>query len=158
MKTLKRLLAAGLLLALPVTVWAADNGSVCTRDWVAGTRIKVYTATWVASATATKTDTTCEDVNGYLFYVRSEPNTSTAPADGWDLTITDSAGLNVMTGVGLANPLDDLDGEDNADFTPKPTGKYYGGRMVDGDLTLSYTEIATADADGEVFLYVYVPQ
>jgi hypothetical protein len=147
--------AALCLTESPRMAWAADSftvSAIADVDSVATgwdkTNLKVIKAAWTASSIAQKADGTIPVPRGRLVQVVTDPGT-TPPADNYDITLTDAAGVDVMGGA-LVN-RDTANSEQAIPLMGSlaaPTG-----RWVYGNLTATFTELATADCDGVIYIY-----
>ena len=72
---------------------------------------------------------------------------SEAPADNYDITISDADGADIMGGE-----TQNRDTATSEQAVPK-IGNAYGARPVHGTITVSFTEQANADCDGEIIIY-----
>lgn len=132
------------LVAIPAMVWAADSETI-TTDRGPGTRVFKKSVAWTASAIAQKADINVS-VDGLVYHVVTIPG-ATAPAANWDLTVEDSDGVDIMAGE-TQNRSGTV-----AEQAEPLFGTNYNPRMVVDGLTLKFTELATADAEGVVNIY-----
>ena len=148
MKVFLKIMAGVAILSLMgVIAYAADSGDVWVKTTVQGADVHRYYLDWQASATATKSSITIEDVRGYVILGVTGVAGGTDCADDYDITLKDSDGVDVFGGE-LADRL----GAGGEQAYPK-AGNAYGARFVDGTLTAAFTELATANCDGEFIFY-----
>jgi len=154
MKTKTSLIALLLILvALPFIAWAAGT---CTQTYqilpTSNVSVLSFSCQTEATgtefpATATSTDIT-EAIKGlYITEVRTNPGT-TAPTDNYDITITDSDGIDLMGGT-----LADRDTSTSEAAAPAIASGVYLSRPVDGTLTLNVTGNTTTAASTAVKVF-----
>ena len=134
---------------MPSGAWAA--GTVAWGDPVAtGSGELEYTVTCTADASAATFPATASTnpIAGYVYMVTTNPG-SPAPKDDYDITLTDSAGVDVMGGE-----LIDRDTADSEQATPK-IGNAYGSRRVNSTLTLNISGNDVNSAVTVLKIYVY---
>jgi len=105
---------------------------------------------WVADGDGNFTATvTKQPVEGYAVKAITNPG-ATAPADNYDITITDEDGVDVMGGA-----LADRDTTTSEEVVPKFSAQnVYGAKRVHGFLTVTITNITNADANGTIKLFI----
>lgn len=105
------------------------------------------TLSWTADASAATVPAyTTKDFLGFVTMVTTNPG-ATAPTDNYDITITDSDGVDIMGGE-LAN----RDTTNTEQATPL-VGATYRDRHVIGKLTLNISGNAVNSATGTVVIY-----
>jgi len=87
-------------------------------------------------------------IDGYVFMVTTNPG-SPSPTDGYDITLTDSDGVDIMGGELLAR-----DETDSEQAVPK-VDAVYGARYVSGTVTLTISSNSVHGAKGTVNVFFY---
>lgn len=153
---MKRILALLALCAMLLGL-AAINASAASS--ISGTEsysrntpresVVVITVTWTAHTDGTVTSEAIDvQPEGYVFMVVTNPG-ATAPTTLYDITLTDSDGVDIMGGT-LANRSATL----SEQAVPAVSAGLYGPRYVAGDLTLNISGNAVNAATGTVVIYV----
>lgn len=147
---MKRLMITIVLLAvLLLPSWALAASSVTSDIGHAGDKVDVMTFDWTADTDGSVTSTASDDAaRGYVFLVITDPG-SPAPTDNYDITLTDSYGVDVVGGV-----LADRDTANSEQVAPS-VGSVYGSRFVHGELTLNISNNSVNGAQGKVIIYIY---
>ena len=83
-------------------------------------------------------------IDGYVFLVTTNPGT-TAPTANYDITLTDTDGVDIMAG----------DLADRSATVSEQEDAAYGSRYVEGILTLTITNNSVNSAVGTVNVYYY---
>jgi len=144
-------MAAILGLMYAALAFAADTATVTVTD-VPGSDIKKHTVSWQADVFSDKANVSIPWTNGYVLMVVTDPG-STAPADDYAITLTDSDGANIMAGADASGPMTDLDTANTEQWVPKFDSGVYGARYVAGTITAAFTDQAVADCNGEFHIY-----
>ena len=111
--------------------------------------VDIWAISWIAHTNgAFTTATTRWAVDGYVFMVIINPG-ATAPDAGYDITLLDSDGMDIMGGQ-----LTDLSTSVTAQFIPK-IGSVYGTRFVRGPLTVTIGDNTANGAIGEIIIYIW---
>ena len=130
-------------------VIAAETFTV-TRVDPAGTDMSITKVYWKAASDGTKADGTIPDgyANGLVIAIITNPG-SVAPADNYDLTILDKDGVDIAAGT-LANR-----DTANSEIVQPLAGAlaYPQGRPVVGPQTVTFTNQANANCDGEIIIF-----
>lgn len=124
-------------------VTAADTSTITTTLGTGG--VYIQRIAWTADSSGDKEDVETS-IHGNVLMVVTDPGT-TAPADNYDITISDSDGVDIMGGE-----LTNRDTATSEQVVPK-IGSAYGARPVQGALTVAFTNQANADCDGEIVIY-----
>lgn len=149
-------MAAVAIVSMAPAMFAADSftvTAVADTDDIVGSwdtrNLRVIKAAWKADGSGDKADGTLPSIKGKITKVVTDPG-STAPADNYDITILDAQGVDVMGGA-LAN----RDTANSEQAIPLSGALAFpgGGVPVYGPLTISFTNQANADCDGEVYIY-----
>lgn len=145
------LLALSLLLMSPSGVWAA--GTVTDAGKLKYSKnVSVLTYSWTADASAATVPATASTIpiDGYVFMVVTNPG-ATAPTTLYDITLTDSDGVDIMGGE-----LADRHTSNSEQAFPLMSGStdFFGGRFVAGVLTLNVTNNSVNSATGTVVIYI----
>lgn len=140
------------LFMLFVACTPAYAASVVTESVVGPeSGVKVVTLSWTAHTDGTVTSTATNAVmNGYIILVATNPG-AVAPTTLYDITLTDSDGVDVMGGT-----LSDRSATASESALPLIGGVAYGGRYVYGSLTLNISNQSVNSATGTVTIYVQV--
>lgn len=139
-------------LLLAVSAWAdsVTQSVTMTGRSTGGERDYVYQLSWTAAADGSLTSVTTEEsIDGYVYMVVTDPGT-TAPQALYDLTLTDSYGLDIMGGALL-----DRSATVTEQAFPVLLTGVYGSRRVNGRLTLNLTNNNVNAATGIVYIYFY---
>ncbi len=145
---MKKLFLSLMLLAvlmLPVQSWG-----VGTVTQTIGYTHNFYTITysWTADAADGSVPATASTwpISGYIVKVITNPG-ATAPTDNYDITLTNSDGIDVVHGA-LAN----RDTSTSEEIVPVPSDNVtiYGGSAVAGVITLNITNNSVNSATGTV--------
>lgn len=146
--------AAGLALALmAVAVYAADTDAVTEITTAASVgkgwpnSFKVYQITWTTATDGTKAAISFPAVKGFLYAFESDPG-STAPTDNYDVTITNSAGVDIM-GAEATNR--DTSVSERA-FPKVGTGTFQPA-PAHSDMSVNITNNSVNSATGTFYLY-----
>lgn len=97
---------------------------------------------------ATTTSFRGQDINGYVYMVITDPGT-TAPTDDYDITLTDSNGIDIMGGELLNRD------ETNTEQAIPKIDVVYGSRRVNGALTLNISNNSVTAAQVVVKIFGY---
>jgi len=151
---MKKLLMTLVLLAFASMAFA-DDGTVTVNTDSVNDGMEVVTFTWLANTTGvvptTSTGTTWPDPGmqkaGCISKVVTNPG-STAPTDNYDITLTDSDGVDVMGGE-LAN----RDTANSEVAVPK-IDTVFGCVIVTGSFTMTITNQSVNAGNGEVIVYI----
>lgn len=138
-----------LILMLLVPALSEAAGTVTTTKSRLAAGMAAYTMSWTADAADGSVPATASPVfNGYVFLVATNPG-ATAPTDNYDITLTDSDGVDISGGELL-----NRDTISSEQAVPK-VGAIYGSRYVEGGVTLNLTGNSVNSATGTVKIYVY---
>lgn len=118
------------VLMFPIQSWGA--GAV-TQTIEYTHNFYVLTYNWTSNAAGNASKTSIWPISGYIVKVITNPG-STAPTDNYDITLTNSDGIDVVHGE-LAN----RDTANSEEIVPVPSDNVtvYGGSAVSGLLTLN---------------------
>lgn len=94
-----RFLAAFLALGLLAAPSARAAGTVTVEEVRFGS-VRMIVWTWTSTAGGIADGATTYSYDGELVMLATDPSGAAAPTDDYDLTITDSRGLDVLTGSG----------------------------------------------------------
>jgi hypothetical protein len=162
---MRKTLCIALLLGLVLTIVfappvAADTSSMTSAKFsrVAGSDSKLfyadYTLTANSSGAYSQTTHSTDIVNGFVYKVRTAPGAGAySPTDSYDITLTDSSGLDIMGGaladrsatiVQWETPL----ASDNTSFVEAP---------VQGPLFINIGNNSTPAATVTLRLYILRP-
>lgn len=128
--------------------WAA--GTVTQTLTGQGRYIDLLTYSWTGDASNGSVPATESQwpIDGYIIMVVTNPG-SPAPTDNYDITLTDTDGVDTMGGE-----LTDRDTVNSEQAVPK-IGSVYGTRWVSGKITLNITNQSVAGAKGVVKVYIW---
>jgi len=146
---MKKLLIIALLLLIPSMAFAVAG--TATQTWTSvNNSVSSLTFAWTAnSGTGAMPAIASEsNIDGYVFMVVTNPGT-TAPTDDYDITLTDSDGVDVMGGK-----LVDRDTA-NSEQTIPLVGSGLGSRFVSGVLTMNISGNIVHSATGTVTVFIY---
>ena len=154
MKKLLAILIMGLMISLPLSVFAA--GSVAQKvDTFDRSDMVVLTFTWVGDSgngtvpeETTNTENTAKIAGAYICEVRTYPGI-TSPTDQYDIALEDMGGFDVMGGA-LVNRSDT---NSERVVAVMITG-VYGGPAVSGPITLVITGQSVVSATGTVKVFL----
>ena len=128
------------------TAYAA--GTVTVAYTRIGDEYTLVTYTWTAASNGSVPATACKaTMAGYVVKVVTDPG-ATSPTDDYDITLTDSDGVDVMGGT-----LADRDETNTEQVVPK-IGAAYGASFFTGGLTMTITNNSVDSATGEVMVYI----
>lgn len=153
MKRLRSWLLALTIIAAalaPSLVRAADGQTISIIPADDKRDVLILTVAWTAAGDGSKADITISAANlaGYCARMAAIDPGATAPADNYDMTISDSLGVDIFGGA-----LADLDTSTSEQRTPL-IGGAYGCRLVDGNgLTMAFANVTNADATGTIKVY-----
>jgi len=126
----------------------AAGSSVTVTYTRIGDVYTLVTYTWTADdSNGSVPATASKSLAGYIVKVVTDPG-ATAPTDDYDITLTDSDGVDVMGGA-----LADRDTANTEQAVPK-IGAAYGGSFFTGALTLNISNNSVNSATGEVKVYI----
>lgn len=134
------------LLLISSGVYAAGTVTRTTPDTKNDGHLRIVTLSWTADASAaTVPATTISNVDGYVYTVITNPG-STAPTDNYDITLTDSDGVDVMGGATL-----------NRDTANSEQVFSLDGflRYTKGNLTFTLSNNSVNSATGTVIIHIY---
>ena len=138
-----------LILTLLVPNLAQAAGTVSTVKSKLAGDVVAYTMSWTADAADGSVPATASPLfNGYVFLVTTNPG-ATAPTDNYDITLTDSDGVDIAGGELL-----NRDTANSEQAVPK-VGAVYGSRYVEDGVTLNLSGNSVNSATGTVKIYVY---
>lgn len=144
---MKRLLAAMVLAAMPSVALAAGSDIVWTTNDNVADNLRLVSGAWTSDdATGAVSEAYSGVANGFVCLVVTDPG-ATAPTDDYDITITDSDGVDIMGGT-LAN----RDATATEQAVPQ-IGNAYGCRFVAGAFTVNITNAGNSKV-GTVKVYV----
>ena len=141
-----------LVLLLAGLAWAdsVTQSLTMTGRSPGGERDYVYELSWTAAADGSLTSVaTQESIDGYAYMVVTDPGTP-APQANYDITLTDSHGLDIMGGA-----LADRSATLTQQAFPALLTGVYGSRRVNGRLTLNITNNNVNGAKGIVYIFFY---
>lgn len=146
---MKKILAVALVLMAALPAFAAET---FTYERVArgAEDFNCLKITWKAAADGTKADGTIPAglVTGRLVMVVTNPG-AVAPADNYDITITDSNGVDIAGGA-----TQNRDTANSEAVQPLAGSLAYPlGRPVHGALTVGFTQQANANCEGEIYIF-----
>lgn len=107
------------------------------------TAIKKIAFTWVSASDGTATGTTTHAYDGKCELLTTDPDGTDAPSDNYDITITDSDGVDVLGGSGANR---------STSATQQVLGSSLGA-VAGSKLTLNITNAGDTKA-GVVYLYI----
>jgi len=147
MKKITIILLLGLFLLLPVSVHCA--GTVTQIYTRISSDMWLWQMDWTADASDGSVPSTTSKVafDHYVIIVITNPG-SPAPTDNYDITLTDSDGIDVMGGE-----LIDRDKSSSEQALPK-IGNVYGTRWVNGTLTMNLTNNSVNSATGTIKVFL----
>jgi len=142
------------LLALTLFVWvgsALGAGTVTQTDVqiYPNTRALTFTCTADAEAHTYPVTASNVDIDGYVFLVVTNPSGVTAPTDNYDITLTDSNGVDIMGGELLNRD------ETNSEQAVPLIDGVFGSRFVKGPLTITITNDLVDSAVTVVTVFYY---
>ena len=142
------------LVALTLFIWvgsALGAGTITQTDVqiYPNTRALTFTCTADASAHTYPVTASNVDIDGYVFLVVTNPSGVTAPTDAYDITLTDSDGVDVMGGE-----LADRSDSNSEQAVPLIDG-VFGSRFVKGPLTITITGNSVDSAVTVVTVFYY---
>lgn len=142
----------GLILVLFIWGGSALGAGTITQSDVQiypNTRALTFTCTADSDAHTYPVTGSNVDIDGYVFLVITNPDGTTAPTDGYDITLTDSDGVDVMGGE-----LADRDETNSEQAVPLIDG-VFGSRFVKGPLTITITGNLVDSAVTVVTVFYY---
>jgi hypothetical protein len=157
MKMLKGIILAVAMLVLTASSVCGADGQTITRKSSDTGDLNVLYVDWVAAAGGTKAAITVPQVNSYLFMVITKPDGVTPPAANYEIILTDESGNNLLLLAPAANPMADLSATATEEFLPFLGGVAYGGRLVDGNMTITFADVTNANAEGRITFYFISP-
>ena len=137
-----------LFLAVFMLVSATSAMAVESIDWTKTGKgsLKVITGTWVTATNGSFTAALFgHSISGMIMVVETNPDTSPTPA--YDITLTNTGGIDVMGGA-----LTNLDASDTERTQALLNGNY-GIATVYGRLTLNITNNSVNSASGTIKIY-----
>ena len=148
---MRKLLMVLAILALASMAFA-DDGTVTVKRSTVNDGMEIVTFTWIANTTGvvptTSTGTTWPNIRGgCIAKVVTNPG-STAPTDNYDITLTDSDGVDLMGGE-LAN----RDTANSEVAVPK-IDTVFGCVVVTDPFTMTITNQSVNVGNGEVIVYI----
>lgn len=144
---IRALIPLFVVLLLPLPLLAAGSCTVSHDDVTSN--IGVITFTWIGDASSGSVPDTSSSpyrVDGYVFLVKTSPGTP-APADNYNITLTDSDGIDVMGGELL------LRDTANPEMAVPKIDSVYGEVLVHGYITHNITSQTDASATGVTRVY-----
>jgi hypothetical protein len=152
---MKKIFAVVVLCLMASMAWGADSDGTKQVDVVSdpNSNIKRIDVAWTASAIAEKVDVVIKGVAGMVIKFVTNPG-SPAPADNYDITVLDSHGIDIA-GATLANRDTSTTEMVWATTDDGTTDAQYGVPVV-GDLTATFTGLATGDCEGVLSIYVEI--
>ena len=157
----KIILVLGILLLIPVMVYAAGSVTVDSKDinygqtWVSFVwRADIDNATVPSISTSAssikKSDRWPQNYSGCIAMVEITPGIDNAPTDNYDITLTDDgSGIDIMGGE-LAN----LSNTATAQIVPK-IDTVFGCRPVKGSFTFNVSGNSIENATGVANVVIY---
>lgn len=139
----RALLAAVVLALVPALLFAAAG--TATKTETTAFAVKKIVWAWTsgtAGEAGTVTSTTTASFTGKVIGLTTDPG-STAPTDDYDITITDSAGHDVLLGAGANRDTANTESVAEASL----------GAVAGSQLTLNITNAGTSKV-GEVILWI----
>jgi len=149
MKKYRAVLAAILIsLLVPVLALAADSVVTVSYSSV-NAEVSTITWSWTAnSGTGAVTSTACTSFKGWVFMATTEPDGTAAPQDQYDITLSDSDGVDIFGGE-----LGNRSNTTSEHAVPVIGTSYYGARFVNGALTMALTGNNVGSAKGTLKIY-----
>jgi len=140
-----------LLALLLIPASSALSASSCTQEHFKHANLDVIEMSWTAHTDGTFASVaTTWPINGSILVVDTDPG-ATAPTDNYDITLTDSYGIDVMGGA-LANRSTSASQRSDAVLNSA-----YGPAPVIGRVTLNISNNAVNGATGKVRI-IYVTE
>jgi len=130
---------------------ALGAGTITQSDVKVYDNVRMLTFTCTADASAHTYPVTASnvDIDGFVFLVVTNPDGTTAPTDAYDITLTDSDGVDVMGGE-----LADRSDSNSEQAVPLIDG-VFGSRFVKGPLTITITGNSVDSAVTVVTVFYY---
>jgi hypothetical protein len=147
---MKKILLIGALCSLLFAPCVFAAGTVTQTIAETGRDVRIITLSWTGDASDGSVPSTAISwaLADFVFLVVTNPG-STAPTDNYDITLTDSDGVDIMGGE-----ITNRDTSNTEQAVPK-IGSVYGTRFVSGTLTFNLTGNIVAGATGTVKIYVW---